>query len=92
MSVKSRDCLLQINEQLEQERLQQIQSLLTSYSELLEASIPPIQEACQELVASAGGISGEADLEYACSNLGTGPNQPEQLLLDCYVSYSYFTS
>lgn len=77
---------MQSDEQLEQERLQQVQAMLTGYSEFLEASIPPIQEAYQELVATAGEISVEADLEYACSNFGTGPNQPEQLLLDCYVS------
>ena len=77
---------LQGNEQLEQERLLQVQSLLNSYTDLLEASIPPIQEACQELVGAANEISVEADLEYACTNVGTGPNQPEQLLLDCYVS------
>ena len=34
---------------------------------------------------AAGEISPEADIELTCTNLGTGPNQPEQLLLDCYV-------
>ena len=36
----------------------------------------------------AGEINPEGDVELACSTLGTGPNQPEQLLLDCYVSTS----
>ena len=82
----------QNNENLEQERLQQVQTLLCQYSELLEASMPPIQTASQELTDTAGQISPEADLEYACTTLGTGPNQPEQLLLDCYVSQSIDTA
>ena len=77
---------MQTDEQLEQERLQQVQALLSSYSDLLENSFPSIQEACQQLVVTAGEVSVEGDLEYACNHHGTGPNQPEQLLLDCYVS------
>lgn len=72
------------NEALEQDRLQQVQTLLHSYSELLQSSMPPVQTASEELMESAGGISGEADLEFACTNYGTGPHQPVQLLLDCY--------
>ena len=34
----------------------------------------------------AGQITPEADIEEACSTIGTGPNQPEQLLIECYVS------
>ena len=42
-------------------------------------------QSCEELMRVAGEISPEVDVELACTNLGTGPNEPEQLLLDCYV-------
>ena len=31
-------------------------------------------------------MSADRDIEYLCQNYGTGPNNPEQLLLDTYVS------
>ena len=40
---------------------------------------------CEELMRIAGEMSPEADVDLACTNCGTGPNEPEQLLLDCYV-------
>ena len=47
--------------------------------------MPPVEASCQEIIDSAAGISPDADIEFACTTYGTGPNQPEQLLLDCYV-------
>ena len=77
---------MQNNEALEQERLQQLQQLFNKYSELLNDSMPPVQEAAQDLTFTAAEISPEADVELACSTHGTGPNQPVQVLLDVYVS------
>jgi len=74
----------QTNEALEQERLQQVQNMLIKYCQLVETIIRPTEENCEGLMHAAGEISPEADIEVACTNLGTGPNQPEQLLLDCY--------
>ena len=38
----------------------------------------------------AGQISPENDIEEACTSIGTGPNQPEQLLIDLYVRQLHF--
>ncbi len=63
-----------------------MQQMFYKYSELLNSSMPPIQDASQELNDSAAEISPEADVELACSTHGTGPNQPVQVLLDVFVS------
>ena len=39
----------------------------------------------QMLTSMADQISGDKDIELICQNNGTGPNNPEQLLLDTYV-------
>ena len=75
-------------ETLESERLQQVQNMLTQYSQLVETIVRPTEQLCEELIQTAGEISPESDIILACSSSGTGPNQPEQLLMDCYVSHS----
>lgn len=37
------------------------------------------------MVTEAEGITPEDDIRVACETYGTGANQPEQLLYDCYV-------
>lgn len=73
-------------ESLEFERLQQLQAMLNKYCDLVQSIIQPTEQAAGDLIQVAGEISPEGDIELACSTCGTGPNQPEQLLLDCYVS------
>ena len=63
-----------------------MQSMLLKYCDLLQTIIPPIETLCQEVVQAAEEITPDGDIEFTCSTFGTGPNQPEQLLLDCYVS------
>ena len=75
----------QTMEALEQERLQQLQSMLIKYTELVQTVIPPTQDSCQELLTAAEEISPETEIDYICATYGTGPNQPEQLLVDYYV-------
>ena len=72
-------------EVLEQERLQQLQSMLMKYTDLVQTLIQPTQDNCQELLQAAEEISPETELDYICCTFGTGPNQPEQLLVDYYV-------
>lgn len=71
-------------ESLEHERLQQVQQTLIKYCEIVETIVRPTQQACEELMHEAGQISPENDIEEACTSIGTGPNQPEQLLIDLY--------
>eukprot|EP00731_Ephydatia_muelleri_P007681 Em0004g19a len=73
-------------ESLENERLIQISSTLTKYSELFTAMLPPMEERCRELSTMSSGISPPDDIRDVCVAMGPGPNQPEQLLLDCYES------
>lgn len=78
--------LSQTMEVLEQERLQQLQSMLIKFTELVQTVIQPTQDTCQDLLQAAEEISCEAEVDFICSTYGTGPNQPEQLLVDYYVS------
>lgn len=71
-------------ESLENERLLQISSTLSKYSDLISSILPPLQERCRELSTMSAGISPPDDIRDVCAALGTGGNQPEQLLLDCY--------
>ena len=41
------------------------------------------------MVTEAEGITPDEDIRFACETYGTGPNQPEQLLYDCYVCVLY---
>ena len=41
------------------------------------------------MVMEAEGITPDEDIRFACETYGTGPNQPEQLLYDCYVCVLY---
>lgn len=77
--------LPQTMEALEQERLQQLQSMLIKYTELVQTVILPTQDSCQELLTAAEEISPETEIDFVCATYGTGPNQPEQLLVDYYV-------
>ncbi len=63
-----------------------MQMMVNKYCELLQTIIPPLEEATQDIATASDQISPEGDIETTCSNVGTGPNQPEQLLLDYFVS------
>ena len=78
----------QTMESLEIERLQQVQAMFNKYCDLVQSIIQPTEQSSADLMQVAGEIYPEGEIELACSTSGTGPNQPEQLLLDCYVSNS----
>ena len=42
-------------------------------------------QSCDSIVNDAEAIAPDDDIRVACETYGTGPNQPEQLLYDCYV-------
>ena len=42
-------------------------------------------QSCDSIVTDAEAITPDEDIRVACETCGTGPNQPEQLLYDCYV-------
>lgn len=46
-------------------------------------------QSCNSIISDAEGITPDDDIRVACETYGTGPNQPEQLLYDCYVRVSY---
>ena len=60
--------------------------MLKKYTELVQTVIQPTQDTCQDLFQAAEEISPETEIDFICSTYGTGPNQPEQLLVDYYVS------
>ena len=43
-------------------------------------------QTCEELIQVASEINPMDDINLVCEQSGTGPNQPEQLLVDFYVS------
>ena len=46
-------------------------------------------QSCDSIVTDAEAITPDEDIRVACETCGTGPNQPEQLLYDCYVRILY---
>lgn len=43
-------------------------------------------QACAKLHEAVISVDLEVDLRTVIQQKGTGPNQPEQILIDCYVS------
>ncbi len=72
-------------ESLEYERIQQVQTVVNRYCELLQTVIPTLESGTQDMLTASDQITPDGDIEATCSNIGTGPNQPEQLLIDYYV-------
>jgi hypothetical protein len=60
--------------------------MLVKYSQLVETIIRPTEQTCEDLIQAASDINAEEDVTLVCSQTGTGPNQPEQMLVDFYVS------
>lgn len=71
-------------ESLELERCTQVQNMLVKYSQLVETIIRPTEQTCEDLIQASSDISAEEDVTLVCSQTGTGPNQPEQMLVDFY--------
>ncbi|XP_064401816.1 nostrin-like [Halichondria panicea] len=71
-------------ETLEYERIQQVQTMVNKYCELLQSIIRPLEDGTQDIATASDQISPEGDIETTCTTVGTGPNQPEQLLLDYF--------
>ena len=59
--------------------------MLNKYCELLQTIVSPIESSTREVYEASDQIAPDMDIELTCTNLGTGPNQPEQLLLDYFV-------
>ena len=60
--------------------------MLIKFTDLVQTVVQPMQDTCQDLLQAAEDVSPETEIEFICSTYGTGPNQPEQLLVDYYVS------
>jgi hypothetical protein len=71
-------------EAMELERCQQVQLMLVKYSQLVETVIRPTEQTCEELIQTASDINPTDDVTLVCEQSGTGPNTPEQLLVDFF--------
>jgi hypothetical protein len=71
-------------EELEHIRTEEVSRVIKKYTELMLTIIAPIQETNEELSEVTNLISVDRDIELMCQTNGTGPNVPEQLLLDTF--------
>lgn len=65
---------------MEEERIKTLMDSINQYIGFLDFTAPKLQTTCQELLEVVGRISIQAEIESACSRIGTGENRPEQIL------------
>jgi len=70
---------------LEEERISQMQDFLNKYNSHLSVIGPKLVKCCDRLNEAVISIDTNADLRTVVDQRGTGPNQPEQILLDFYA-------
>ena len=63
-----------------------MQDFMNKYNSHLSVLGPKFVKSCERLGEAVVSVDVSEDLRSVVNSRGTGPNQPEQLLLDYYVS------
>ncbi|KAK2184887.1 hypothetical protein NP493_249g04017 [Ridgeia piscesae] len=70
---------------LEEDRISQMQELMNKYNSYLSVIGPQLVRSCDKVGEAVINIDVNSDLRNIVDKKGTGPNQPEQILLDYYA-------
>lgn len=70
---------------LEEERISQMQELMNKYNSHLSVIGPQLVRSCDKVGEAIISIDVNSDLRKVIDKKATGPNQPEQILLDYYA-------
>ncbi|XP_064613721.1 nostrin-like [Liolophura sinensis] len=72
-------------QEIEEERIRNMQDYLNKYNSFVSLLGPKLTQACAKLHEAVISVDLEVDLRTVIQQKGTGPNQPEQILIDCYA-------
>ncbi|XP_064647417.1 nostrin-like isoform X3 [Lineus longissimus] len=70
---------------LEEERISQLQDALNKYNNHISVMGPKLIKVCDNMGESVKTVDIQADLASVVDEKGSGQNQPEQILIECYA-------
>lgn len=76
---------------LEEERLARMSEYLSQYNSHISVLGPRLTQSCDTLNRSVTAVDLSADIASVAKQRGTGPNTPEQILIDSYAEDKQFT-
>lgn len=76
---------------LEEERLSKMSEYLNQYNSHISVLGPRLTQSCDTLNKSVSAVDLQSDISSVAKQRGSGPNTPEQMLIDSYAEDKQFT-